>query len=1014
MPPSPLASWAWSDLVHGPRSPFFGGDKSDVAFDHSRYGRNLNNTFAPHDEALFTQSNARVLLGHAANGGLRFVALPTQLYPAPTGSAEYGLGPGMYHHFDVVMLAPDMAYRLEFEDNDDGPTVISSFDAPLSGLDVETAYVEDFLPVSTVETQGLRITLISLAPVAAGVDPAEQTSAGQTAAALAPAPLPGPPGMIYVLTLRNDRQTPVRGRAMLCARDLLIDGYEGARADRQALDGPQVRLRQQTLVLSQPYGAAGIHLYGGKWTRLETPFEAECAFELAPGEERTFETHVVLGASYADILPALYALHMHSALEWLNATRAFWRGRLGILEVDAQGTPEEAQVTRDLYVRSLLDNFNCLQTDAEGALIAHWQGAPSHGYGTVWGIDVEPTAVSVVHICPELTWAALRFFLERSRAPRGTPDHSLPILVAPIIIARQWLQVTGDTERLIREPEVMGALRGIVADLMALKSPQDMLFPTRYASDGAVGRRYDYGTNVKVWYAFDSMAYLSEQLGDSVSASSYRNTAAAIREAIARRMVGNGPFGPQVLGGTNLGEPPGDFYLQEGPTGRGAPYYDGEDTSSMLAPIYGMVDHSDAIWSNYHAYARSAWCPNFDPEFGALRWSPRGFTSGALDGTAYVSRLAGSVTRQEMLEAVRSLWANGADEVTGSVFWWPHGLENRRALTRCSQGQGAFAWLYLKQWLGLEVDAPSHTLTIAPRGLLTASAWHAFRAGRHSFDIIWQEQSPDQALPASETPQVDAGTRPMWQPVAFGERCTVIQVTNHNPESWIVRVGLRTAGAGATGPLAWRMAQVAPGATLSLIHPTAEVAQPAGLPESALVARTVAAMGTEGILFRRYGPEQLWGHWEVDARWDPHAMPLTLRFHVANATGIDWRMVRVSLLCPNGWLAQGRPPRLWPRPTELNSAAAVDLGELRNQQQEVAPFWVMWPPDIDLVPSWHTNTVPFHANTQPGQGLTLVASGIDHPLHATFETTLSAITGTGTTIERHLTVPILIVPSSSS
>ena len=36
----------------------------------------------------------------------------------------------MYHHFDVVMLAPDMAYRLEFEDNDDGPTVISSFDAP--------------------------------------------------------------------------------------------------------------------------------------------------------------------------------------------------------------------------------------------------------------------------------------------------------------------------------------------------------------------------------------------------------------------------------------------------------------------------------------------------------------------------------------------------------------------------------------------------------------------------------------------------------------------------------------------------------------------------------------------------------------------------------------------------------------------------------------------------------------------------------------------------------------------
>ena len=51
--------------------------------------------------------------------------------------------------------------------------------------------------------------------------------------------------------------------------------------------------------------------------------------------------------------------------------------------------------------RDLAADF-MLATDAAGRLLSHWQGAPSHGYGTVWGIDIEPTAVSIVHACPEL------------------------------------------------------------------------------------------------------------------------------------------------------------------------------------------------------------------------------------------------------------------------------------------------------------------------------------------------------------------------------------------------------------------------------------------------------------------------------------------------------------------------------------------------------------------------------------------------------------------------------------
>ena len=52
----------WQAVVNAPRSVFFSGHTSDTVFDRARKGPVL----LPSDEALFTQSNARVLLGHAA------------------------------------------------------------------------------------------------------------------------------------------------------------------------------------------------------------------------------------------------------------------------------------------------------------------------------------------------------------------------------------------------------------------------------------------------------------------------------------------------------------------------------------------------------------------------------------------------------------------------------------------------------------------------------------------------------------------------------------------------------------------------------------------------------------------------------------------------------------------------------------------------------------------------------------------------------------------------------------
>lgn len=1021
----------WPALTGAPRSPFFHGTAADVAADRARHSPGVTAPLTPNDEALFTQSNARVLLGHAANGSLRFIALPTQVYPAPTGTGEFGLGPGMYHHFDVAMYAGNLSYRLELEGQAE-PLVVSSWEAPLTGLPCETVYAGDFLPLTTAQAGDLVVALVSFAPVAPDAAPA----------ALSPAPLPGPAGGFYVLHLHNTGDTPVAGKVVLQAGDLLVGHYEdaamraGADEALREVKAPEIDLRQHTIILTRPCGAVGIHLHDGRWRKITAPFEAEIAFSLAPGEARAFETHIALGATYADVMPTLYALHLRPALDWLNLTASFWRERLGALTAGIQGAEDEARYSRDVYVRSLLDNFNCLQTDAAGTLLAHWQGAPSHGYGTVWGIDVEPTAVSVVHICPELAWATLRFFMDRSRAPKGPADHSVPILVAPIVIARQWLQVTGDVDRLRASPDVVAALERIVADLLALKAPEETLFPSRFSSDGGVGRRYDYGTNVKVWYAFDSMAAIARCLGNSDAADAHAAVAIAIREAIARTMVGSGPLGRQITGGTNLGEDPGTFYLPEG-----VPYYDGEDTSSMLAPVYGLCGFTDLAWIAYHRWARSIWCPNFDPEFGAVRWSPRGFAAGALDGTAFFSRLGGSVTAAEMLAALRTLRDVGTDDVTGSVFWWPHGLEYRRSLTRCSQGQGAWAWQYLQQWLGIKVDAKpdtgTPTFTFAPRGLLTDVAWEGYRAGPHRFDIAWSERATVSAPPAQRLGEstaearretTDVAPRPpsaraetgqiRSQPRGSAAPAPWARITNHNAVPWRVRVGFRQPGIGALGSLVWHEATLAPGETGSFSQALPDAAvlppTPAGNEDADLVRAEVDAFGSDGILIRRFGPALLWGHWELERLWEPNAMPLTLRLLVANGTGIPWAAVTVDLACPAGWRAQGRPPRHWPRPNALADRARVDLGAVLPATRAVAPFWLEAPHDLDLDLLWdERGAVPFHADTQPGPGLTLYARNIEDPIEVAVEVTVTITPEEGEAVARRLTVPVRVEPARS-
>ena len=354
------------------------------------------------------------------------------------------------------------------------------------------------------------------------------------------------------------------------------------------------------------------------------------------------ESYLILGENYKDIMPVLYQFYVRKPLDWLNLTAQFWNERMGRLTVGSNAYAQMAEISRDIYYRCIIDNFCCLQTNSEGNLVAHYQGVPKQG--TIWGIDYEPTIISAMHIAPELGKAGIKFTMTRNRPPRSEYgiEHSVPILISPVMIARKYLELTGDLNFFLDNSDVMESMDHTIRDLLTLKASDYTLFPTRYSSDGPVGRRFDHGTNVKVYYALDGYGYILDALENPAEAQHYYKLAQEVRDAIDQTMVINGPFGPQYSGGTNLGLDPGKFYLDDT-----IPYYDGEDTGSHLAPVYGIYGWDHEPWINYHRWARSLFCPWYEPEYGTLRWFPS-WSMPVLDGTGWISTLGGCVTQTEM------------------------------------------------------------------------------------------------------------------------------------------------------------------------------------------------------------------------------------------------------------------------------------------------------------------------------------------------------------------------------
>jgi hypothetical protein len=747
------------------------------------------------DSLLYTQSNGRILLGQDAEGRMHFVCAPGKRdFALPTLTSErdqlMGAHPGMYYQADMALLLGKIKFSLILE---------SGAELSLGGEGTSSCYLDYFLPATTATRDGLTLTSMSLAPM---LEPGVKS-------ALSPLPLPGPSGAIHALHIKNGFNRTFTANAHLSLSESFLTQYQFDMRpmDRRAHRPFQAEWDENMLFMWRPDVSAMVQAQG--FTQTGNPgmpgFWRE--IELAPGEEITLTCFVVISAEASDLRPALAMLYRHTALEWINITADFWAHRLGSLK-PLSNSPLEKQ-SMDFHMRSVIDNFNCLQMNNDGDIVIHWQGAPSHNSGRFWGIDAEPTALSVLYCLPEYALPILRYLVDRNTPAYSLfPDHSTPIFMAPLIIAAKYSELTGDMSLFLREAHVAKRLVEDSEKLLALRHPSGLV-PSRYSSDGHVFNRYDFGANCKAYYVFSSLGPVLASLGRADLKDAFTKAAGMLKEAVRGHMCVKGPFGQQIRGGSNMGEHE-PFYLRDDTL-----YYDGEDSSSCLAPLYGILDFHDPLWQNYHRFSRSLFCTNYDPEAGALRWFARG---GAIDGTALISGIGGSVSRQEMAARLQNMFDMGCDD-TGSLFWWPKAKNWVRGLTRCSQGQGAWIFQHMEQWLGLRLNAAEKTLSINLQGLYTGYEWKGANIGGMRFDIRVQE----------------------------GEDTLSASVTNLNDTAVTLRIASRPAGCAFSGGECHTF-QLAPYGTadVQLARPAGAALPPVSIPavENAVYAPDGPVLGT--------------------------------------------------------------------------------------------------------------------------------------------------------------------------
>ncbi|QOV18809.1 hypothetical protein INP51_12490 [Blautia liquoris] len=932
----------WEDLwKKGYQSPYF-----QAAYDE----KSEMTDWSISDRQLFVQSNGRTMIGQDTLGRLHFICTPhDKIYAIPSGGPDVG-GQfkghiGQYYQNDTALLLGKMNYEIELANG-----------LRMHGADPSsnTWYLDQFLPVTASRQEGLETKVFSLAPVLES----ESLQVSKIH------PLPGPAGALYCMEIKNTSGTTLKGRVKLSLDQKFVNQFEkyGECFEDYTQNPYRSEWDQKLLVLWHPEACAAIQLLDGTCEGDAGNPRMYVPFELKAGESRVFTTIAAVTPKRDEVHEALGMLYQHTSLEWVNITAEFWKDRFGDMRTGIREDKDMGAKYRDMHIRFILDNFNCLSFDSHGNLLTNWQGAPSHSLSRLWGIDIEPDVVSVMYVIPEIGQSAMEYLAKRN-VPRFSiySDHSIFFYVAPLVIAGKYLELTADQSYFRENRDVTSRFQELYEGMLKAKHPDHILFSSHYASDLIVFKKYDYGANVKCFYALKGYRSILKAVGEDTDEVDRMLKQMPID--MAEYMEDDGPFGKQITGGNNMGENREDhFYV-----GDNLYYYGGEDTATVMAPLYGLYDLDYKPYVNLHRYAQSVMITNYDPEFQTMRELHFGMHPSA---TGCTLRLGGSHTRKEMFYSLQLMY-DRLDE-TGSLFWWPRATNKKRCLTRCSQGQGAWIQQSTEQWLGIRLHGVEKTLILQPQGLLTDYSLKNAKVGAFRFDIEYHEDKTG----------------------------TEFYVKNNNACEFKVELNIRPYGTGAEGELKKETVLLQPEESAK------KHMDPRGFSvrEENIVSTECRSLGNKEMYFGPYGIV-------MPKLYSDDCNIFLLRFVMGHQERM-WKNVKVSIQVPDGFKVTEKKFYYWDyQPIFESDTSTSDIGDLEAGKHGVAGFYISMPDEFagdeaGVMLSAHPFQVPFGRLEEKTK--LLIEGGQTREL-APVKVTLEA----GGKIKRSIEIPVIILKSET-
>ncbi|MDF7639793.1 hypothetical protein PT285_10315 [Lactobacillus sp. ESL0791] len=834
------------------------------------------------ERQLFTQSNGRTLIGQDTKGRLHFISTPHEsIYAIPSGGTDLGGqfkgNIGQYYQNDVALFLGKMRYEINLN---------SGITYSVYNKNSRTKYLDSYLPLTETIRPEFETRVFSLAPILEK-EAVNSSSLPQ---------LPGPAAVFYCMEIKNTSGAKLSGNIRLSFDQKFVNQFEkyGDKFEDYANLPYKSSFEQKLLMLWHPEACAAIQMLNSTLKGAPRCPIISSTLNLNPGESQLFTTIIAVAPEQKDINKSLGIIYQHTPLEWINVASQFWNERLGKMSLDIREKSPSSQKYWDMHLRFFLDNFNCLSFDHNGNLLTNSQGAPSHGLSRLWGIDIVPSVISVMYAIPEIGPKAIEYLIRRN-TPRYSiyDDHSIFFYAAPLILTQKYLELTGDEKYFQNNKKVLSKLKTIGDNLLKFKNSKKALFSSHYASDLMVFRKYDYGANVQCYYALKGYHSILKIL--SQNTCQVDKILHAMPKDMAENIENEGPFGRQITGGTNLDEKDRDkFYISDKTY-----YYAGEDTATVLAPLYGLYNFNYKPYVNLHRYARSMFIACYDPEFQTMRELPFGMHPSA---TGLTLRLGGSYTRKEMYDNLQLLYSR-LDE-SGSLFWWPRGFNKKRCLTRCSQGQGQWVQQSMEQWLGLRMDAVHHTLTIKPQGLINAYNWKNGKIGNFYFDISFEEK--------------------------LGK--TNFKIKNKNKEPFKIIIGARSYGVGT---------EINPKAKETILSPDESldeaIATDQFTPHEINIAKQECLQQKEHLEFGPYGivMPKLYSH---------NCSTFILRCVIAHDTETDWKDLDVEIKADKRWKIAPKKFYIWDyQPIYSGSNAVIHIKLLPPLKHTVAGFYINLP-----------------------------------------------------------------------